>query len=482
MIWSIAQRVLRENLIGWRFRTYVLGLLALFGISIVGYAGEFLSGRSKTESSARESQRNANLISTQAHIPPNLVGFISSSHAEILPNELPVRAYEIEDHGGRREPQTLNTDQSHIDWLFIIGVWCSLASILFAYDAVSGEKRSQTLRVVFSYPVSRMTFFWGKILGYWMTVVIPLSVVATLAVIVVSLVLQTEIHQTNHITLFATGAATLFIGSVYVLFFILISWLVSSLAGNGATALLGALMVWVAVVWIWPVCCLFGGRALWPIPEHRDVRILWTRAENAISSNINSDSLAAIADAEVSHELKLRMINALEDRVAEEALREQQMGLRQARSMRERFFGQRTSQVEGVLSLLAASPYGQWKLAIDNLATAGYPRYRRFAEQSRDFSADFGLVTDGLKIEKADQASARGRSVYSYNGYSLTLNLGRDYSRVAVDPSRLPKYTWRPPSLADKLSCALPYVAMLLFADMFLLAICLWQFRRIDIT
>src|SRR5207247_2348188 len=50
----------------------------------------------------------------------------------------------------------------------------SLFAILFAYDAVSGEKERGTLRLTFASAVPRDSYILGKLIGVFIALIIPL--------------------------------------------------------------------------------------------------------------------------------------------------------------------------------------------------------------------------------------------------------------------------------------------------------------------
>ena len=61
-----------------------------------------------------------------------------------------------------------------LDLEFIFQVVLSLFAILFAYDAINGEKERGTLRLTFANPIPRDTYIVGKVLGAVTALVAPL--------------------------------------------------------------------------------------------------------------------------------------------------------------------------------------------------------------------------------------------------------------------------------------------------------------------
>ena len=67
--------------------------------------------------------------------------------------------------GSRHASEPLLATFRLLDLEFVFSVVLSLFAVVFAYDAVSGEKESGTLRLVFSNPVPRHLFILGKMAG-----------------------------------------------------------------------------------------------------------------------------------------------------------------------------------------------------------------------------------------------------------------------------------------------------------------------------
>lgn len=54
-----------------------------------------------------------------------------------------------------------------LDWMFAIRILLPLAAFLMGYDAVCGERRAGTLKLLLSYPVPRWRVLAGKLLALW---------------------------------------------------------------------------------------------------------------------------------------------------------------------------------------------------------------------------------------------------------------------------------------------------------------------------
>ena len=74
-----------------------------------------------------------------------------------------------------------------LDLDFIFQIVLSLFAILFAYDAINGEKERGTLRLTFANAVPRSTYILGKITGSYLGLAVPLLIPLLLGCLVLVL-------------------------------------------------------------------------------------------------------------------------------------------------------------------------------------------------------------------------------------------------------------------------------------------------------
>ena len=135
-----------------------------------------------------------------------------------------------------------------VDWTFIIGIVMSLLAILFAYDAVSGEREAGTLALISSNPIKKPMLIFGKWIGGYLSLILPCSVGLLLGLIVVSF------HPMIQFTPADWGAFGLIIlgALVYLSCFFALGVLISALTSRSSTAILALLFIWALSVFIIP--------------------------------------------------------------------------------------------------------------------------------------------------------------------------------------------------------------------------------------
>ena len=153
-----------------------------------------------------------------------------------------------------------------LDLSFIVTVVLSLFAILFTYDAINGERRAGTLRLVFAHAVPRPWYVTAKLAGLWVASAIPLLLSALLGL------LAAEVSGISLITdhwqrLSTFGAAA----ALYFTFFVALGVAVSALTRRPATSFLILLAIWVVLVMVVPRAGLLAAIHLAPVPSAAEV-------------------------------------------------------------------------------------------------------------------------------------------------------------------------------------------------------------------
>ena len=145
-----------------------------------------------------------------------------------------------------------------LDLDFIFQIVLSLFAILFAYDAVNGEKERGTLRLTLANAVPRSTYIAGKIAGSFMALGVPLLIPILLGALLL-IAMGVPMASTDW-TRFALIVAA---GYLYFGAFLSLSLFVSSATEKSSTSFLVLLVVWIFSVMIIPrTAVLLAGRAV----------------------------------------------------------------------------------------------------------------------------------------------------------------------------------------------------------------------------
>ena len=137
---------------------------------------------------------------------------------------------------------------SSIDIVFIFEVVLSLMALIFAYDALAGERERGTLRLVLTHPVSRGQILFAKYISAMLCLLVPLLMSLILAVIL----LTTSTVISLGIDDFLRIGGIVFTSIVYLSVFYCIGLLISAATRRTGTALMLAMFVWGFWVLVYP--------------------------------------------------------------------------------------------------------------------------------------------------------------------------------------------------------------------------------------
>lgn len=135
----------------------------------------------------------------------------------------------------------------YLDFTLIVQVVLSLFAILFAYNAISGEKEEGTLKLALSNAVPRGQYLVAKFVGSWLGLVVPLLIPIALGMLLIMVynVPMEAVHWQKVGTLL--GASML-----YFTAFLCLALCVSAFTKRSATSFLALLVIWIFSVLILP--------------------------------------------------------------------------------------------------------------------------------------------------------------------------------------------------------------------------------------
>ena len=135
---------------------------------------------------------------------------------------------------------------SSIDIVFVFEVILSLMGLIFAYDAIAGERERGTLRLVLAQPIGRGQILLAKYISAMACLLVPLilSLLFALLLLTRSIPLSTAD--------FLCIAGIVFTSFAYLSLFYLIGLLISVATRRTGTALMLAMFVWGFLILVYP--------------------------------------------------------------------------------------------------------------------------------------------------------------------------------------------------------------------------------------
>jgi hypothetical protein len=378
--------------------------------------------------------------------------------------------------------ETLQTDPMRelfapLDLGVIAGVLLSLLGILLGFDAVNGEKERGTLRQILANPVRRGDVLLAKWLAGTLVLAATVAVGLLAAALLVAFRAPGVFTPADGLSLAAAGA----IAVLYAAVFFTIGLLASTVARVSSVSVLLALFAWVVFVLVVPNTSPYVAAQVVRLPAvaalERD--ILYTvseerdeigRVESAAVTARYADVTAALAGAS-GEERARRLAGDTRLEARYEAMRDESEAVwkdvnkrqhAKASRMTESWQGKLRSQLGLSRALASASPLGSLTFALTELADTGFGSSERFARQ-----VDAYDQTLHEYLERRYHEAQATRPTHSTNDF--------------LDVKDRPRFRYRPPGFAERLSAAAPHAELLgVWCGLFLLAAFV-SFQRFDV-
>jgi ABC-type transport system involved in multi-copper enzyme maturation permease subunit len=131
-----------------------------------------------------------------------------------------------------------------LDWSFIIGVVMSFVTLLFTFDAISGEREHGTLALTLSNSVPRGLILLAKFLGAFIAIAVPMLIGMLLSLLIVNILGVVSLGGNDWAKIGLMAALSF----IYIAMFIGLGLAVSSRMEHSSTSLLVLLLIWVVLV------------------------------------------------------------------------------------------------------------------------------------------------------------------------------------------------------------------------------------------
>ncbi len=206
---------------------------------------------------------------------------------------------------GQGRPDRIVSGFGAVDFDFVVRVVLSLLVIFIAYNAISEEKSSGTLKLALSNRLPRDQLLLGKFLGGWIVVIAALIASALVSLIVM---------LSHSFIEFKAAEWTLFLiylglAALYLTAFYTISLFVSVLVNRPSAALMILLQAWIFLVIIYPNLGIIAADSLTKLPSEQHLEQLKAAAFQPYEAEQKKVSEAfneAAKKGEMSQELAIR--------------------------------------------------------------------------------------------------------------------------------------------------------------------------------
>ena len=257
MFWVLLKREILAHLITFLFAITVVVCLLLVAttmfIRIDDYEQRLASYNTARDANLEEllSTRTYSFLMPKVDRPPNPLSVFNAGMDNRLGNTLRIYYTHVPVLWDAQSHNTSNFFLDffyRIDLVFIFQFVLSLLALLFAYDAIAGERETGTMRLTMSHPIRRGSILAAKYVGAMTCLILPLIISFIIALIWT--VLTGSIVFSGDDFLRIVGillTSTIYLSAIY-----LIGLFISACAYRTATALMLSLFVWVVLVLVYP--------------------------------------------------------------------------------------------------------------------------------------------------------------------------------------------------------------------------------------
>jgi ABC-type transport system involved in multi-copper enzyme maturation permease subunit len=349
-----------------------------------------------------------------------------------------------------------------LDLEFIFQIVLTLFAIVFAYDAVNGEKERGTLRLALSNAVPRRTYILGKIAGSYLALTASL-LIPTLAGAALLPVMGVNLTGDE----WARLGLILLAGFLTIGVFLTLSVLLSSATRRPSHSFGLLLVIWIATVLIVPrVSVLAAGRAV-PVPSVDEITSQRSRLDMQLSaedrnamgnftSTLRGDPNSIVGE----FQKYMGQIRDEHDR----KLRELMTRLEEERANRQ------TVQSSLALGIARVSPAAAFSLASDALAGTSLSLQRLYLDQAKTYQQEYAK----FMTEKTGM-NPDGRMIM------IRVVTGEEEKPKPIDPAELPEFRFAPPVLAEVVKGAVGDLGLLGVFNLIFFAGAVFAFNRFDV-
>jgi len=485
MLWNITKREIYDHLTSLRFALTVgliVLLMVLNGLIFVGsdYGKRLLDYSQNVAWVAdrvNASCENLTELAMQGPIGvykrPGPLAFCANDQEDALPIRVQAqggmvtnewRTGEVERSYSYKPPWRLEYVQdvyeknsmlrafTALDWSFIIGVAMSFVAIIFTFDAISGERERGTLKLILSNSIPRGILLWGKFLGAFIGVAVPLLMGMILSLLIVTLSGFVSLDAGN----WARIGLMVAISFIYISLFIGLGLAVSSRARHSSTSLLVLLLIWVVIVVLVPNTLGSVVSTLRKVPSQREFQQQKDTTMGALGRDM--DYLFKYGSPTQPNP-DIRAIQLMADYVT--------IRLDAETRLDNEHLDAQFAQVQFARQILrAASPAAIYNYAMESLAGTGFERHRQFVETVRRYRGQFIDF-----IRSTDRSDPESHHIYY---------LKEGLSEKPVSSDNVPRFV-EPTNIARAFESTLTNLSLLVLFSLIFFLISYMAFLRSDI-
>ena len=302
MLLTLIRRELLDNLMTFRFAAAVFITLLLVVANTVVLLKDYeqrLTAYNKATQESHQELREEKAYSHYyeklvVHRPPNPLSIFNLGLDKQVGNEIYVyhafvpTIWDAKKHGA--DNPFLNLFNS-IDIALVFQGVLSLLALIFAYDALAGEREHGTLRLVLTHPVRRGYILFAKYISAMLCLLVPLLISLLLSIIL--LTVSTSISWSSDDFLRIGGI--ILTSLLYISLFYLIGLCISAMTRRTSTALMLCMFTWGFLVLVYPNLILtavdIAPQPSEQISVHNQIKQIWEELDRENKQLLRNDTV-----------------------------------------------------------------------------------------------------------------------------------------------------------------------------------------------
>jgi len=461
---TILKREILNNLYSLRFLISLALLLGVFLAGAFSYVkgheaalGKYQIARSQYDEAMRkDAESNAtNLAVTMRSftLRPRDNAFIDDAKEKYLPNAVVYSAWNVfsfENKSGNSNPFLNKHDD--LNWAYMAALIVSFVTLIFTFDAVSGEKESKTLALTLSNSISRGAVLFGKYLSAVATVLLLLLPAAGLNLTIILLAGRTPLT----LALVVELGGFLIIACLLAAAMAAFGLFTSVVTRNSNVSLLLSLCIWLLFVAVVPNSSTFIAKTIYPIENSETIQRKVDAAFDDLNKNAPPGSWMMNSGNPFlpQHELRARIV---------------MKRLEAEKSIRDAYYRNMFRQFERTRLWTALSPISLFQYSSEAVVGGGYPRFQKVWNDLHIYQTQF------LSFFK-DLDAKDPKSPHWHNPLE---NVSTTRQKVAI--GTVPQFSERPMSFGARLRSALPYLLVSVLAACLVYVLSYILFVRYDV-
>ncbi|MFQ5629687.1 MAG: ABC transporter permease [bacterium] len=351
-----------------------------------------------------------------------------------------------------------------LDLDFIFQIVLSLFAILFAYDAINGEKERGTLRLAFANALPRAQYILGKIIGSFIALAVPLLIPILVGCLLLP-IMGVNLTGDEWLRL----SLIILSGLMYFGVFLMLSVFVSSLTYRTSSSFLLLLVIWIFSVLIIPrTSVLLAGRAV-DVPSVDEI----ASQKNRLRTQLWAEDRKKMGQFKPTNtedpQAMVSEFNKFMSDIADE--REKKMNELASRLNEDRR-NKQVVQERLAFSFARLSPTATFSLISTNLASTSMALKTHYLSEATAYQKTYAEFMQ----EKTGMNIGGGAMIFR-----MKRGDGEEEVEKPIDPHELPEFQYAGAPFDFAVNAALPDIGLLALFNLLFFAGAFVAFLRYDL-